>query len=259
MLCKLSTLHLPSSFPSRSFLWKLKPLGLRVWWAPGDCSMSKLLSRAASQSGWLWQFQSCNYLPHHNTYRVAGQRLVGVFLYIYSRENITWFSSVLLTVSGYWKKASFQILYVHENLVLTLFIKTLPSDFILLFLFKTLWIWEGSAVTKDRWPSEACSYNSNLSYSSTFDPSWHFFDVLSMRSTRCTRLSVKQEGNFLCPFPWVCPNEQTHHQEASCMCSVMWEKVWSMRVCRVRQERIPHDPRRIKVNRELLYNFINQV
>lgn len=81
MLCKLSTLHLPSSFPSLSFLWKLKPLGLWMWWAPGDCSMSKLLSRAASHSGWLWQFQSCNYLPHHNTYRVAGQMLVVGFLY----------------------------------------------------------------------------------------------------------------------------------------------------------------------------------
>lgn len=90
----------------------------------------------------------------------AGQMLVGVFL-IHSRENITWFSFVLLTVSGYWEKASFQTLYVHENL--TLSIKTLTSDFVLLFLFKILWIWEGSAVTKDRRPSEACSYN--LSYS----------------------------------------------------------------------------------------------
>lgn len=127
---------------------------------------------------------------------------------------------------------------------LSLFIKSLTSDFILLFLFKVLWIWVGSAVTKDRWLSEAFCYNSNLSYSSTFDQSWRFFDVLSRRSTRCARLPVKRESNFLCLFQWVCPNEQTHHQEASCMCSVTWEKVWSIRVSRVHQERIPHDPRK---------------
>lgn len=198
MLCKLSSLYLPSSFPSLSFLWKLKPLGLWMWWAPGDCSMSKLLSRAASHIGWSWQFQSCNYLPHHNTYRVhCWSNACWAFFFMHSRENTTWFPSVLLTVSGT-EKASFQTLYVHENLVLALFIKTLTSGFVLLFLFKILWLWEGSAVTKERWPSEACCYNSNLSYSPP---------LIKVDFSLCARLSVKQESNFLCLFPWVCPNE----------------------------------------------------
>lgn len=90
--------------------------------------------------------------------------LLGLAFFMHSRENITWFPSVLLTISGT-EKASFQTLYVHENLVLALFIKTLSSGFVLLFLFKILWLWEGSVLPKDRWPSEACCCNSNLSYS----------------------------------------------------------------------------------------------
>lgn len=62
--------------------------------------------------------------------------------------------------------AFIQTACTHENLVLTLvFIKSLSSDFVSMFLLKMTWIWERNAVTKDRWPSEDCYYNSNLSHS----------------------------------------------------------------------------------------------
>lgn len=83
-------------------------------------------------------------------------------------KNLTHFLSAILAVSATEKTscAFIQPECVHENLVLALvFIKSLTSDFVSLFLLKILWIWERNAVAKARWPSEDCYYNSNLSHS----------------------------------------------------------------------------------------------
>jgi len=124
-------------------------------------------------------------------------------------KNLTQFSSVIVICAT--DKASHAFIQaecMHENGMLV-FIKSLTSDFISLFLFKTSWVWERNAVTNDRWPSEGI-YCNNLSHSPPLIKAEHS-DVFSMWSTGCARLSLKQKSNFLCICPCVCPNGQAYH------------------------------------------------
>lgn len=117
-------------------------------------------------------------------------------------------SAIIIHTTEKASHAFIQTECVHENGMLVS-IKSLTSDFISLFLFKTSWVWERNAVANDRWPSEGIHCN-NLSHSPPLIKAEHT-DVFSMRSTGCARLSLKQKTNFLCICPWVCPNKQAYH------------------------------------------------